>query len=185
MRRRASASGSSSAAEDRHPGQRQEKPPDHLTSWVSSAHFTRATPTIDFDFLVGSWHGRHRRLRKALAGCDEWDEFASSTTCWSVFGGAANVDEVTVPDLGFAGLTVRLLDPVARTWSLWWVNSKNGQMDPPPVTGSFANGIGRFYCDQVSEGRPIRCRYTWSEITPASARWDWQVRQMCQFYLHN
>jgi hypothetical protein len=126
----------------------------------------------DFDFLVGSWDGRHRRLRKALAGCDEWDEIASSTTCWSVFGGAANIDEVTVPDLGFSGLTVRLLDPVARTWSLWWVNSKNGQMDPPPVTGSFADGVGRFYCDQLLEGRPIRCRYTWSEITPTSARWD-------------
>ena len=24
----------------------------------------------DFDFLVGSWDGRHRRLGKALAGCD-------------------------------------------------------------------------------------------------------------------
>ena len=68
----------------------------------------------DFDFLVGSWDGRHRRLRKALAGCDEWDEFTSTTTCWPAFGGAANIDEITVSDRGFAGLTVRLLDPVAE-----------------------------------------------------------------------
>ena len=126
----------------------------------------------DFDFLVGSWDGRHRRLRKALAGCDEWDEFTSTTTCWPAFGGAANIDEVIVSDRGFAGLTVRLLDPVARTWSLWWVNNRDGQMEPPPVTGYFTDGVGLFYCDQLWEGRPIRCRFTWSEITPTSARWD-------------
>jgi hypothetical protein len=126
----------------------------------------------DFDFLLGAWEGRHRRLRKALVGCDEWDEFTSTTVCWSAFGGAANIDEVTVADRGFSGLTVRLLDPEARTWSLWWVNSKDGQMEPPPVTGFFTDGVGLFYCDQLWEGRPIRCRYTWSDITATSARWD-------------
>jgi hypothetical protein len=45
-------------------------------------------------------------------------------------------------------------------------------MEPPPVTGFFTDGVGLFYCDQLWEGRPIRCRYTWSEITPTSARWD-------------
>jgi len=93
-------------------------------------------------------------------------------TCWPAFGGAANIDEITVSDRGFAGLTVRLLDPVARTWSLWWVNSRDGQIEPPPVTGCFTDGVGLFYCDQLWEGRPIRCRFTWSEITPTSARWD-------------
>src|SRR5262245_408392 len=30
----------------RYPRERQEQPADHFTSWVSSAHFVRAMPTI-------------------------------------------------------------------------------------------------------------------------------------------
>ena len=54
----------------------------------------------DFDFFVGSWNSVQRRLVKPLADCDEWSESRATTRCWSVFGGAANVDEVQFPDWG-------------------------------------------------------------------------------------
>ena len=126
----------------------------------------------DFDFFVGSWDGRHRRLRARLAGCDEWDEFSSTTRCWSLFGGAANIDELSVPDRGFSGLSVRLLDPASGNWSIYWANSRDGVLQLPPVVGRFDGGVGLFFSDEVQEGRPVRVRFTWSEITPASARWD-------------
>jgi hypothetical protein len=28
----------------------------------------------DFDFLIGAWDGRQRKLKRRLVGCDEWDE---------------------------------------------------------------------------------------------------------------
>ncbi len=126
----------------------------------------------DFDFFVGSWDGRHRRLRARLAGCDEWDEFSSTTRCWSLLGGAANIDELSVPDRGFSGLSVRLLDPASGNWSIYWANSRDGVLQLPPVVGRFDGGVGLFFSDEVQEGRPVRVRFTWSEITPASARWD-------------
>ena len=126
----------------------------------------------DFDFFVGSWDGRHRRLKKRLAGCDEWDEFTSTGRCWTVFGGAANVDEVNIPDQGFSGLSVRLLDPATGDWSIYWVNSRDGKLALPPVVGRFESGVGRFYSDEILDGRAIRVRYTWSGITPVSAHWD-------------
>jgi hypothetical protein len=126
----------------------------------------------DFDFFVGSWNGVQRRLRSILVGCDEWDEFSSTSRCWRLFGGAANVDEVRAPDRGFSGLSVRLLDPASGDWSIYWANSRDGVLRLPPVVGGFRDGVGRFYSDEHYEGKAIRVRYTWSEITPVSARWD-------------
>jgi hypothetical protein len=42
----------------------------------------------------------------------------------------------------------------------------------PPVIGRFENGIGVFEGDDTFEGRPIRCRFVWSEITQDSAKWE-------------
>jgi len=51
----------------------------------------------NFDFLVGDWSSRQRRLREVLAGSDDWYEFSGVTRCWSVFDGGGNIDEVTFP----------------------------------------------------------------------------------------
>lgn len=34
----------------------------------------------DFDFLVGGWKIRNRKLKNPLAGCDEWDAIRSANT---------------------------------------------------------------------------------------------------------
>ena len=126
----------------------------------------------DFDFLVGEWDGVQRRRRAWLADCDEWYELKSSTRCWSVFGGAGNIDEVDFPDQGFTGLTVRLRDVATGDWSIYWANSRDGILGVPPVTGRFENGVGLFYADEVLDGRAIRVRFTWSHITADSDRWE-------------
>jgi hypothetical protein len=36
---------------------------------------TESSSKHDFDFLVGGWKIRNRKLKEPLAGCDEWDEF--------------------------------------------------------------------------------------------------------------
>ncbi|MEU0600065.1 hypothetical protein ABZ484_17760 [Streptomyces sp. NPDC006393] len=43
---------------------------------------------------------------------------------------------------GFSGLTLRLFDPVRAQWSLNWVNSRTGLLQPPVV--------GRFHDDWQS-----------------------------------
>jgi hypothetical protein len=40
------------------------------------------------------------------------------------------------------------------------------------VAGRFRAGEGHFEGDDSFDGRPIRVRYEWSEITPISARWE-------------
>ncbi len=126
----------------------------------------------DFDFLVGEWDSTHHRLLKPLSGSDEWEDFTSTSRCIGVWGGAANFDEIAFPHRNSAGLTLRLYDPDRKEWSLYWADSRRGAPLDPPVVGRFVDGRGEFFGDDTYEGRPIRVRYIWSDITPTSCHWE-------------
>src|SRR5262245_352132 len=46
----------------------------------------------DFDFLIGGWTIKNRKLKAPLAGRDEWDEFDATQNCRQVLHGAGNFD---------------------------------------------------------------------------------------------
>jgi hypothetical protein len=125
----------------------------------------------DFDFLVGTWEIDNRTLVERLAGCDQWREFRSTSRCWRMFDGDANVDEFVLPG-GRRGMTTRLRDPATGQWSLHWSSNTTGAFEPPVIGGFGDDGVGRFYGDDEVGGRPIRVRYLWSRITPTSCRWE-------------
>lgn len=127
--------------------------------------------TRDFDFFVCSWDVVNRRLTERLVGGTEWEEFPATVVGRRLFDGAANMDEMTFPTKGWAGLTFRLFDPAERVWSLYWVSSRDGKVQPP-VVGRFVDGRGEFFGDDTHEGTPIRVRFIWSGITPTTAHWE-------------
>ncbi|MEI5519204.1 hypothetical protein WB401_09715 [Streptomyces brasiliscabiei] len=125
----------------------------------------------DFDFLHGDWEVRHRRRTDFLDPDGGWEEFSSTTRCFPLFDGAANVDEIDLPHLGSKGLTLRLFDTGARTWSLHWSSSRSGRLFPP-VVGRFADGRGEFHGDDGYDDKDVRVRFVWSDTTAVSARWE-------------
>jgi hypothetical protein len=40
------------------------------------------------------------------------------------------------------------------------------------VKGRFENGVGSFYSDGEINGKPVRTRFLWSQITATTARWE-------------
>ncbi len=124
----------------------------------------------DFDFLHGRWHSIQRRLRKRLAGCDEWDEFPADLHCQPMLGGLGNTDELSSPTMSYTGLALRLYDEADRTWSIYWITAGSAVIEPP-VVGHFADGTGDFIGPDTHEGIPVLVRYRWSDITATSARW--------------
>jgi hypothetical protein len=132
-----------------------------------------ASTRNDFDFWIGRWRQRNRRLRERLAGCDEWDEFESTGVVWSMLDGLANVDEFrTDYGGGYVGMSVRLFDPASRSWSIYWADSRFPGPLEQPVIGSFSGDVGVFECRDTFDGEPIIVRYTWSDITPTSAKFE-------------
>lgn len=126
----------------------------------------------DFDFQTGRWHIRNERLVKRLQGCTEWETFEATQQARLLPGGLGNMDDFTTDHWpGFVGMSLRLYNPRTRQWTIYWVTNQTGVLQPP-VVGSFAGGIGVFEGHDELDGRPIVVRYTWSNITKTSARWE-------------
>ena len=127
----------------------------------------------DFDFLVGTWHSRHRRLRERLKCSDEWEEFEGKSVIRKILDGLGNFDEIVVePESGrLEAITLRLYNPISRQWSIYWSNSQTGTLDIPMI-GEFVDGRGEFYAQEPHEGRQVLSRFIWSEITPTSCHWE-------------
>lgn len=130
----------------------------------------------DFDFIHGSWQSRNRkRVRPLVAGDDEWVEFASELEAWPVLAGLGNAERFRAPDFpgrpGFEGFTLRMFEPETGVWRIWWASTlTTGRLDEP-VAGRFEDGTGRFECDDVVEGVPLRVRYDWTDLGADSITW--------------
>jgi hypothetical protein len=128
----------------------------------------------DWDFLFGRWTVRHRRLKARLVGNTEWEEFAGTSVIWPTLGGQGTVDDnvIELPGGTYRGVGIRAYDVTAGHWSIWWLDSREPDRIFPPVRGGFRDGVGTFVGDDTLNDRPIKVRFRWSEITPASAHWE-------------
>ncbi len=127
----------------------------------------------DFDFFAGRWRVAHRRLQRRLVNDTQWDEFGGACENRPVIGGLGNVDdnEIGLPDGAYRAITLRLFQPATRRWSIWWVDSRDMRLGVP-VHGGFKDGVGTFLGEDNLNGRPIRVRFIWSDITATSAQWQ-------------
>lgn len=117
------------------------------------------------DFLHGDWAVRNRRRTDFLDPDSGWEEFDATSRCWSLFDGAANIDETDMPYLGSKGLTLRLFDRETEEWSLNWSASGSGRLFPP-VAGAFTRRQdgpqGEFHGADSYDGKDVRVRFVWS-----------------------
>ena len=128
----------------------------------------------DFDFLVGKWKVHNRRLRLAADGAFEWVEFPAEIHMRKTLNGLGNVENyyAVIDEKVFEGQAVRLFHPQTRLWTIYWIDSNNMTMDQHPVTGSFENAVGNFYCRLVENGLTIIMVYRWDVTDPGSPRWS-------------
>lgn len=138
---------------------------------------TDATPRDgrhDFDFIRGRWAVENRKLRLRLQGCQDWETFPAQVDNQPLLGGLGNLEQfrATLPDGSpFQGLALRLYDPEARVWRIHWADDRRGQLDPALV-GTFEEGRGTFFAEDIHDGRPIRVRFLWIPVSPDEARWE-------------
>jgi hypothetical protein len=128
----------------------------------------------DFDFLYGEWAVTNRRRTAILAGDDRWYEFVATSVARPLWSGQGNTDEfvaLETPVGPIRGATVRLRDPQAGLWRLYWASAASGLLGEP-VAGRFEDGVGTFYGHEVYDGRSVFVRYIWDGIETNACRWS-------------
>jgi len=124
----------------------------------------------DFDFLVGGWKIRNRKLKEPLAGCDEWDEFDATQNLRQKLQGFGNFDifSIKFDDKPFEGFTLRLFNPKTSLWALYWADSNKVILDSGKV-GSFDGDIGEFFARDDFNGKNIIVKFRWDKRNPGSS----------------
>jgi hypothetical protein len=127
----------------------------------------------DFDFEIGSWTTRLSRLLRPMTGSTEWVDYEGTSVVRTVWGGLANLVELDVkgPAGRIQALSLRLYNPETGQWTLNFAGSGSGSMTPPAI-GAFTDGRGEFYGEEMLDGRPILVRFSISDITPSSCRFE-------------
>ena len=129
----------------------------------------------DFDFIHGRWKVQNRRLVRRLQGCTEWEEFDAWQEARPVLGGIGNVDRFTArfPNgQPIEGMTLRIFDPRTKLWSIYWADDRGCQLQPP-VIGRFEDGIhGKFFGNDVFDGKPIQVVFHWAKTSADTATWE-------------
>ena len=127
----------------------------------------------DFDFEIGTWSTKLRRLKAPLTGSTEWQDYEGTTLVTPIWGGRANMVELDVagPAGRIEGLNLRLYRPHSGQWSLTFASSAHGLLATPAI-GAFEDGRGEFYSQEDLDGRAILARFVISGITPTSCRFE-------------
>ncbi len=126
---------------------------------IAASHGSSET---DFDFIIGKWNIRNRKLKTRLNKCDEWAEFDSKQKCGKILNSFGN-QEFIYADLDgvlFEGMSLRIFSPETKLWSIYWADSVSLTLQVPQV-GSFENGIGEFYARDIFEKQPVIVKFLW------------------------
>jgi hypothetical protein len=155
-----------------------------LAASLLAAPAIAATPTIgettvtdhahDFDFLIGKWNVHHHRLKERLAGSHEWVDFDGTSELWMTLNGHGTIDDnyLDLPGGAYRAVGIRAYDPKTQQWAIWWLDERQPREIEPPVFGNFHNGAGTFEGDDTFNGKPIKVRFEWSNITANTAHWE-------------
>jgi hypothetical protein len=128
----------------------------------------------DFDFVIGDWQVRHRRLRERLAGCEEWIEFDGAMSTRKILGGFGNLEDniLEFPEGASRAVALRSYDPATKNWSIWWLDGRFPDRLDVPVVGTFSDGVGTFFANDTHASIPITVRFVWRQIDADTLRWE-------------
>jgi hypothetical protein len=89
------------------------------------------------------------------------------------------------------GVTLRLFDIEHQQWRIYWAADRSGGVLDVPMVGSFKDGRGEFYAQELFEGKAIFSRFIWTVFSEDKCRWEqafspdggqtWETNWMADF----
>jgi hypothetical protein len=148
-------------------------------AWAAEATPAEAAAADDsqahgFDFLMGTWSVQNRFLAKRMQHSHEWLTFQATGIEQPLRTDTGNMEYYLTshwPD--FIGMALRLYDPRAHKWTIYWSDNRFSRgVLQPPLTGSFHGPIGVFEGADHFGSLPITVRFTWHVIDRDHAQWS-------------
>lgn len=130
-----------------------------------------------FDFWIGQWDIK----QEILKADGTWFKADASTKVSPILGGCALMEEWQGDVFFFwegmekpeplKGFSVRAFDQKTNQWTISWMDTRHLRFTE--FAGRFRDGRGEFFRKRPNEnGKETITRVTFSDITPASVRWD-------------
>ena len=121
-----------------------------------------------FDFWVGSWDV-NLRIRQDDGS---WrDSVRAEANIYSILNGKAVLE--LWDSAPIRGFSLRAFDAARGQWVLWLNWPGEDRSGTSSLTGGFRHGRGEFFSTRTgADGAETLSRYTFSDITPDSLRWD-------------
>jgi hypothetical protein len=147
---------------------------DHATAGEMAPTAKGMAGQHDFDFELGTWKMRVKRLQHPLSGSHAWVDFGADSFTREMWGGRAQLEqfEGDAASGHLEGLTLRLFDPQSRAWRLYWATSKDGSLSVPEIGQFTEKGRGEFYAQDSYQGRAVLIRFIWTVINPNLAHFE-------------
>jgi len=123
----------------------------------------------DFDFELGTWSMRTRRLTDPLGGATWTESAGSSHIVHPIWNGRAALAELMLPGKtpSFAGSLVRTYNPQTKLWNVYWVDRATGRVSAPMV-GEIRGGTAELYGQQDVGSTTVLARERYFDITTSS-----------------
>jgi len=128
----------------------------------------------DFDFIIGDWRVRHRRLNSRMTGCLEWTDFPGTSSTRKILGGFGNVEDnvLNFPEGEVKAAAFRSFDAASGKWAIWWLDGRAPHNLDVPVVGSFSGPVGTFFANDSLDQKPIVIRFIWQANHGSGPRWE-------------
>lgn len=128
----------------------------------------------DFDFEIGSWRVKHRKLSDVMNDDSEWIEFEGRSSVIKTMGGYGNIEDniIEFPEGVVRALAIRSFKKETNQWSIWWLDGRVPDSVGVPVVGHFEGDIGLFYADEIIQGTPVKVRFIWDVTNRHEPRWE-------------
>jgi hypothetical protein len=110
----------------------------------------------EFDFWLGEWNVH-------------WGDKQGTNRVESVLDGA--VIQENFDGDGLIGTSMSVFSREDQRWHQTWVDNTGSYLD---FVGEFADGKMILSRNGVVEGKPVRQRMVWHDITPNAFLWSWE-----------
>src|ERR1041385_158489 len=125
----------------------------------------------DFDWDYGTWKTHQRRLLHPLTGSTTWVDYEGTDVVQKIWDGAnTGLIKADGPAGHLEIYTLRLYNPESKQWSITFTN--HGGVLAVPAVGEFKDGRGDFYDQETYNGKSVLLRFSVSEITANSCRFE-------------